>query len=408
MRGLEENEMYSLFKVRLTNPEKNAFSNDSWDKMEALLNERSGRDKAVTWLYRLSSGIAATSLLFAMFYFLRPVTPVINKIAKTSAGQLRKLSSGGKTNGRRKQPGVVQQNKELRQLLLTVDSKHLPKRSNGVAQAQPKAIIPIVSYLDTVREASPDLTVSNSKKIFADSASLLFAATLPAIAPATGIQSPRTEKVIKIAQKFSHQLALSALAAPDINSVNGFNSSSRAGANFGLQFSIQLSKRISISSGVFYASKPYQTSTANYKPQTANWWSSKFGGTGKPDQVTADCKVLDVPLNVSYLVFSQGANKLSFGTGLSSYFMLSEAYRFNFDDPSVNSANFDINNRNKHLFGLINLNTTYERKANSRFSIILQPYIKLPITQIGFGQVNLRSTGIAAGLNWNINPSKAR
>jgi hypothetical protein len=410
MRAPEENDIYNLFQARLNNPDRNKFSDDSWDKMEQLLDKQPARKKAVIWLYRVSTSIAATLLLFTIFYFLRPVTPAIKKIAKSSGSHTVKPAQDGKTNGRRKLPAVVQQNKELRQALFTLQNKHLPqKHEHDLILTQPKAVALSVSSSDSGKQAGLDLAASDSKRIFADSISSLLAGTLPATDRTTGINPIiRNEKITRIDHGFSHRLILSVLAAPDINSVNRINSGGQVGSNFGLQFSMQLSKRISISSGAFYAAKPYQTSTANYKPQTVNWWASRFGSTGRPDQVTADCKVLDIPLNVNYLLFNKGANKLSFGTGLSSYFMLSEAYHFNFADPSVHSSDFRINNRNQHFFGLVNLNATYERKVNNRFGIMVQPYLKLPITQIGFGQVDLRSTGVAAGFSWNINSANTK
>jgi len=408
MRAPEENEIYNLFEARLNDPDKNEFSDDSWDKMEQLLDKQPVRKKGIIWLYRASTGIAAALLVFGIIYFLKPVTPAINKIAKSSGGHLRKPAQDGKTNGRRKLLTVVQQNKELRQALFTSLNKRLPKNER-LGQTQQKAIASNVSTADSVKQAGLDLAAADSKKIFANSISSLLAGTLPATSSKTGIEPvQRNANAVPIIHGSPHQVILSVLAAPDVNSVNRFSNGSQVGSNFGLQFSMQLSKRISISSGAFYAAKLYETSTANYKPQTANWWASKFGSTGKPDQVTADCKVLDIPLNINYLLFNKGANKLSFGTGLSSYFMLSEAYHFNFADPAVNSADFRINNRNQHLFGLVNLNATYERKVNNRLGILVQPYLKLPITQIGFGQVDLRSTGVAAGFSWDINSAKAK
>ena len=412
MKTPEENEIYGLFRARLTNPDKNKFNDDSWDKMEALLDKRPVKKSAVIWLYRVSAGIAATLLVFAIFYFLRPVTPATNKIAKSPGDHSEKQAVDRKIHQSGKLPGVpvTHQNKELHRALFTLLTKHLPKE-NMPRPVRPgmKALTQDVPPADSIDIAGLNLAASNSKKIFADSASYLLAGTLPEANSNTSINPvPRTEKTMKIAHGYRHQAILSILAAPDINSVNKTGNGGQAGTNFGLQFSVQVSKQFSLSSGVFYAAKPYETSTANYKPQTANWWASKFGTEGKPNQVAADCKVLDIPLNVNYLFYNKGSNKLSIGSGLSSYFMLSEAYHFNFADPSVNSADFKIYNRNQHLFGLINLNATYERKVNDRFGILLQPYLKLPITQIGFGQVDLRSTGIAAGLSWNINSTKTK
>ncbi len=412
MRSPDENDIYSLFRGRLTNPEKNTFSDDSWDKMEQLLNKQPVKKRPIIWLYRASTGIAAALLLFAIFYFLRPVNPDNHKIAKSSNDNLLKPAADGEMNFLKKQRAVAvaRQIKGSHPAAFTLATKQLPKdNERSLIPSQLQAITRNVSSIDSIDPAGLNLTVLNPKKIFADRVPSLSAGTLPASDSIKDINSAtRIEKVTKAAHGFPRQLVLSVLAAPDINNANKISNGGQVGTNFGLQFSIQVSKRFSISSGAFYATKPYQTSSSNYNPQTPNWWASKFGSMGKPDQVVANCKVLDIPLNINYLLFNNAQNKLIIGSGLSSYFMLSEVYHFNFANSSANAPDFEINNRNQHLLGLINVNATYERKIDNRFGILVQPYLKLPITPIGFGQVDLRSTGVAVGLSWNINSPKVK
>jgi hypothetical protein len=114
--------------------------------------------------------------------------------------------------------------------------------------------------------------------------------------------------------------------------------------------------------------------------------------------------VLDIPLNVGYQVYNKGANKFSLGTGLSSYFMLRENYTYNYASGSPDGpTNYNIRNQNKHILGVLNLNATYQREISSKFGVGIQPYLKLPLTGIGYGEVNLKSAGVAVGVTWNIN-----
>ena len=53
--------------------------------------------------------------------------------------------------------------------------------------------------------------------------------------------------------------------------------------------------------------------------------------------------------------------------------------------------------------GVLNLNATYQREVSSKFGVAVQPYFKVPLTGIGYGQVNLKSAGVAVGVTWNIN-----
>ncbi|PTQ95135.1 hypothetical protein C8P68_106350 [Mucilaginibacter yixingensis] len=192
------------------------------------------------------------------------------------------------------------------------------------------------------------------------------------------------------------QFAISILGSPDINGVKSF-SQSRVGTNIGMLFSVSFGK-LSISTGAAYSKKPYETSAADYHA------AYKF--KVDPSDIYADCRVLDIPLNVDYRFYRKNRNSFSVGTGLSSYIMLSERYTYTYDTPYAGPAGYAITNRNQHILGVLNLNTTYQRQINSKFSVGVQPYLKIPLTNIGAGQVRLQSAGVAVGFSWNISPSK--
>jgi len=82
--------------------------------------------------------------------------------------------------------------------------------------------------------------------------------------------------------------------------------------------------------------------------------------------------------------------------------MLKEDYRFTFSDPAKDGVDVDISNQNQHLLGVLNMNVNYQHQLNNKLGLVVQPYLKLPLTQIGFGQVGLQSAGIAVGFNWNM------
>jgi hypothetical protein len=120
--------------------------------------------------------------------------------------------------------------------------------------------------------------------------------------------------------------------------------------------------------------------------------------------VTADCRMLDIPLNIGYQVYHKQQNRISVGTGLSSYIMLKENYHYNYAAPyTVGPASYSVPNSNKYFFGVLNLNATYERQINSKVGISVAPYLKLPLTNIGNSQVRLQTTGVAIGVSWNLN-----
>jgi hypothetical protein len=212
--------------------------------------------------------------------------------------------------------------------------------------------------------------------------------TKPALLPVK-----RIKPVIKSAG-FRPQYAISVIGAPEVNGVNSLSQTS-SGTNLGVLFSVELFNKLYITTGGMYSVKPYSSNVAGYgynSSLTAHNITS----------IDANCHVLDIPLNFDYQFYNKGLNKLSVGTGLSSYIMLYEHYQYNYGDPDVNgSVNKTIPQTNKYIFGVLNLQATYTRLVTSNVGISVQPYMKLPLTGIGATGARLQTAGFAIGLNWN-------
>ncbi|HEY9002476.1 MAG TPA: hypothetical protein VIM89_14055 [Mucilaginibacter sp.] len=199
--------------------------------------------------------------------------------------------------------------------------------------------------------------------------------------------------------------ALGVIASSDFNGVNSAFQQTKIGGNFGATFSVTFAKKWTISTGAQYDIKPYLTNFDNYHT------AYKF--PTNPTSVQADCRMLDIPLNVNYQVYRQRANSITIGTGLSSYFMLREDYQFNYGNGDSGyggstpngPSHYTVINRNRNILSVLNIDATYTHQINSKFGVTVQPYTKVPLSDVGASQVRLQSTGVAFGINWNINAS---
>ena len=94
---------------------------------------------------------------------------------------------------------------------------------------------------------------------------------------------------------------------------------------------------------------------------------------------------LIVPLDVDYLVvYNKHQNKISVGTGLSSYIMVHQNYVFNYAYPyTLGPTNYYVvpNNGKLLFFGVLNLNATYQRQLNSKLGFSVQPLSKNSFNQ---------------------------
>jgi hypothetical protein len=188
----------------------------------------------------------------------------------------------------------------------------------------------------------------------------------------------------------SSSFFISASAGPDLSLV-GLSEPGRvklvAGAGVGYTRG-----RFTLRSGFYTARKIYDAYPDDYHAPSAFY--SYYPNLQK---VKADCKVYELPLAISYNFGKKSDHSWFASTGISTYFMKRETYDFYYKytatSPIVNKER-TIYNSNEHWFSVVTVSGGYQKKINKTFSIAAEPYVKIPLTGIGFGKVKLNSAGI--------------
>lgn len=180
--------------------------------------------------------------------------------------------------------------------------------------------------------------------------------------------------------------------APDLNSI-GLTERKSVSPKLGMQVFYRVADRWSVSTGVLYNKKRYNTTAESYSPPDGYWYAGTNGV--KPSAILGSCAVLDVPVKVYYR-WSQG-RKFGFyiSIGVSNYFLLDEAYDFEFDQPNPGSADGWYTNENSSVIaGVANVSVLAGVQLSPRAELLVEPYLKAPLTKIGWGKVDLFSTGL--------------
>lgn len=211
--------------------------------------------------------------------------------------------------------------------------------------------------------------------------------------PVTGHTSATLEKGEK-AKKSLSQVAVKLSLAPDFSSI-GYYSPKRSGFNVGVFLEYHLSDRWWIFTGAMLSKKHY----------SGNDKKLDYGLNEEAKLENASCRVVDIPLNAGYYLYSGEKSNFYVTAGLSSYFMLSESYSFTSIDYYGSSETWNQNykNENDHLFGVVNFSFGFERKLNQNISLQAEPFMKSPITDIGEGKVNLVSGGVMINFKYQFN-----
>jgi len=401
----KNNRLDDLFKKRLEDPVDMAgYKEEDWAALEHMLDKHKKHRGIVYWLPYISS-VAALLLLFLGWWNFRPQVIRHNHQNKLQAVHPRQSNTDA--NGRTRVPPNQNQ---------TPSNSGSYAANSGVSKGS-KNGNPLIN-LSAAGRGQVNLNKNEVKNITNTNAdeALIAEILVPVLGPEQ-ITAPSINPIslqnindhgkndthiaknnkiqVKSPESFHPQYALTVLAAPDANGVGSFQQS-KVGTNVGLLFSAGVFKRITISTGALYSVKPYTMGFGNYH--------TSYQFSQAPINVTADCRMLDIPIDVDYLLYNKHQNKISIGTGLSSYIMLQENYTFNYSNPYLTGpSNFKVPNASGYFFGILNLNATYQHQLNSKVGISVQPYLKLPLTNLGYSQVRLQTTGVAIGLSWNLN-----
>ncbi len=211
-----------------------------------------------------------------------------------------------------------------------------------------------------------------------------------AVAKETIPQKEKESKPKMLARKKSN-FFFAVSAGPDVSFTSGDElGRMKMVGGFGLGYTFR--GRITLRTGIYSGKKIYTASPANYKgsPQFYQYYPNL-------QKIDADCQVQEIPLNISYHFGNKNNRPFFVSAGVSSLIMKEETYnyfyKYSATSPVINRS-YSTYNQNRHFFSQLNLSAGYQLALGKRFSVIAEPYLKLPMGGVGNGKVRLNSTGI--------------
>jgi hypothetical protein len=170
-----------------------------------------------------------------------------------------------------------------------------------------------------------------------------------------------------------------------------FQKIQNAGATYGALVGYQINKKWSVESGVFLEKKYYYTEGKYFNtskvPIPSNW---------RIDNVSGNCKMFEVPVLLKYN-FSAHKNSNWFATaGTSSYFMKKQSYSYDYYYGSWGryTRSIPYDSSSTYLFSNISLSIGYSHRLGNFADLRIEPYLKLPVSKVGVGNLPLFSTGL--------------
>lgn len=151
-------------------------------------------------------------------------------------------------------------------------------------------------------------------------------------------------------------------------------------------------ERFSIRTGFYNANKVYSATPDAYNPP-----ASFYNYYPYLQKVDASCRVYEIPVSLGYHFGSPKKQNWFVSASVSSYIMKRETYDYTYKTSAwgpVQNREYTFRNRNEHLFSVVGLSGGYQRRISDRITLIAEPYLRMPVSGVGYGRVKLNSAGV--------------
>ncbi|MCB0835535.1 MAG: hypothetical protein KDD99_02650 [Bacteroidetes bacterium] len=165
----------------------------------------------------------------------------------------------------------------------------------------------------------------------------------------------------------------------------------------GLQAEYKLTRKISTSAGLHYIQKKYEAGRGEYIPPKG-FWTRRIA----PNSTEGICQVLEIPLAASFYFKGIEEDKGFFlRGGVTSYFMLREQYQYFYlePDPDLIRA-WGSRFKNSSWLGTGEISLGYHQALSSRVALQVAPFLQIPFSGLGHGNVRLWNIGMNLNLRF--------
>jgi hypothetical protein len=184
-------------------------------------------------------------------------------------------------------------------------------------------------------------------------------------------------------------------------STTRLNHYSTPGESVGMRVGYQISNRFQINTGIIRSNKRYKDLGSEYSPNPT-YWNARTNGV-IPEEIDGKCLVYEIPLGVQFDVLSREKSRVFVSAAMSNYIMVSQVYQYNFDEPNPGAdMSWQTSRTDKYWFGVGVISAGYERYLSRSIALGIEPYLKTSLTEIGWPNVKLFSTGAYITLRYRL------
>lgn len=253
----------------------------------------------------------------------------------------------------------------------------------------------VIEDVEPVKTNQPDQSTAQQTPPAATDPVKKDAAEVPAVVDSA--KTPAAQVVKKQPEKKQDKkvkgFELGLMAGPDLSTVK-FGPVYKTGYNFGVQVGYRFSNHWSVNTGIIYTKKFYKADSADF--------NYKMPWNVKVKNAEGNCSMLELPVNIRYDFSYNDKRRWFASTGLSTYFMNNEYYDiyYTYNGNPYPPYKVDSNTNSNYWFSILNLSVGMERSFGKRLSLQAEPYLKVPLKDLGIGNIRMTSYGILFTLKY--------
>lgn len=246
----------------------------------------------------------------------------------------------------------------------------LPSAQQQLPEAKPAASFPALEALPALPPASLELVRGSSEQ--------------PLPPPSLSAAESQAGNVLVLG--VTAGLELASVGGDDFQDFNW---------KIGMQAAYRYGHKYSIGLGVNYLHKAYLAERGEFEPPL-DWPSEPLSTDGV-------CDMLELPLLLGYYFRGHRQSGAYVKAGLTSYYMLREAYTYRFDPSAPYPVReWSTDDGSRHWLGILQLSPAYQWSKGRRQFWQVEPFLQVPLTGVGVGQVKLWSAGLSVKWNWAV------
>ncbi len=176
-------------------------------------------------------------------------------------------------------------------------------------------------------------------------------------------------------------------AGPDMSAVKVPNFSPPTFA-WAAHLDYRVTRHIWLQTGYVKSNKKYEALPGDYT------WPKRWYQDVLPEGVDATCDMVEIPVNLKYVLERKNGSSWHFALGATNYQMRTEKYEYRYKnpDPSIRWYSWE-GSTGWYWASHVHVSAGYERRLTRHLRMGIEPYIKIPTRKVGFGRVNLYTAG---------------